>query len=39
MSTITASPISRLTDEQRDFQAAIRDFASASAARASSASG
>ena len=27
MSTITASPISGLTDEQRDFQAAIRDFA------------
>ena len=26
MSTITASPISGLTDEQRDFQAAIRDF-------------
>ena len=27
MSTITASPISGLTDEQRDFQTAIRDFA------------
>jgi alkylation response protein AidB-like acyl-CoA dehydrogenase len=27
MSTITASPISGLTDEQRDFQAAISDFA------------
>ena len=27
MSTITASPISGLTDEQRDFRAAIRDFA------------
>ena len=27
MSTITASPISGLTDEQRNFQAAIRDFA------------
>jgi alkylation response protein AidB-like acyl-CoA dehydrogenase len=27
MSTITASPISGLSDEQRDFQAAIRDFA------------
>ena len=27
MSTITASPISGLTDEQRDFQIAIRDFA------------
>ena len=27
MSTITAGPISGLTDEQRDFQIAIRDFA------------
>ena len=27
MSTITAGPISGLTDEQRDFQTAIRDFA------------
>ncbi len=27
MSTITASPVSGLTDEQRDFQTAIRDFA------------
>jgi alkylation response protein AidB-like acyl-CoA dehydrogenase len=27
MSTITASPIRGLTDEQRDFQTAIRDFA------------
>jgi alkylation response protein AidB-like acyl-CoA dehydrogenase len=27
MSTITASPVSGLSDEQRDFQTAIRDFA------------